>query len=152
MILWNSEHYFQETKHYYSTELIEPLKRFTNGTWKSRFDGYLTCIYDRQTARFADGGSTHIKDVEVVVNEVLDDLHLVLSFAVRLEETGREQQGEVLGAHLVEISTLLNPGSETEPLTFRKTAVTLNWCCIRLPYLLYHALLLVWCTIQYLLT
>lgn len=52
---------------------------------------------------------THIEDIQVVVNQVLDDLHLVLSFPVSLEQTGSKQQRQVLGAHLVQTSTLLDP-------------------------------------------
>lgn len=55
---------------------------------------------------------THIKDVQVVVYQILHDLHLVLSFPVGLEQTGSEQQRQVLGAHLVQISTLLDPERE----------------------------------------
>lgn len=55
------------------------------------------------------GGAAHIKDVEVVVNQVLHDLHLMLSLAVRLKEAGSEEQCQVLGTHLVQVGTLLNP-------------------------------------------
>lgn len=52
----------------------------------------------------------YIKDVEVVVNQVLHDLHLVLSLAIRLEEAGSKEQRQVLGTHLVQVGTLLDPG------------------------------------------
>lgn len=52
---------------------------------------------------------THIEDVQVVVYQILDYLHLMLSFPVSLEQTGSEQQRQVFRAHLVQISTLLDP-------------------------------------------
>lgn len=57
------------------------------------------------------GGASaaYIKDVEVVVNQVLHDLHLVLSLAVRLEEARCKEQCQVLGTHLVQVGTLLDP-------------------------------------------
>lgn len=56
------------------------------------------------------GGAAHIKNMEVVVNQVLHDLHLMLSLAVRLEEAGSEEQCQVLGTHLVQVGTFLDPG------------------------------------------
>lgn len=53
---------------------------------------------------------THIEDIKVVVDEVLDDLHLVFPFAVCLEEARGEEQRQVLGAHLIQVGTLLDPG------------------------------------------
>lgn len=55
------------------------------------------------------GGGAHIKDVEVVVNQVLHDLHLMLSLTVCLKKAGSEEQCQVLGTHLVQVGTLLNP-------------------------------------------
>ena len=36
----------------------------------------------------------------------------MLSFSIGLEKARSKQQGQVLGAHLVQISTLLDPGAE----------------------------------------
>lgn len=55
---------------------------------------------------------THIEDEQVVVNQVLHDLHLMLPFPVRLEQAGSKQQRQVLGAHLVQVGTLLDPDRE----------------------------------------
>lgn len=44
-----------------------------------------------------------------MVDQVLHDLHLVLSFAVGLEEAGSEEQRQVLSAHLVQVGALLDP-------------------------------------------
>lgn len=52
---------------------------------------------------------THVKDKQVVVDQVLHDLHLVLPFPISLEQTGSKQQRQVLGAHLVQVGTLLDP-------------------------------------------
>lgn len=53
--------------------------------------------------------STHIKDIEIVVNEVFYNLHFMLSFPVCLKEAWGKQQRQVLRAHLVQVSTLLYP-------------------------------------------
>lgn len=50
-----------------------------------------------------------------MVDQVLHDLHLVLSLAVGLEEAGSEEQRQVLSAHLVQVSTLLDPEGDTGP-------------------------------------
>lgn len=55
---------------------------------------------------------THIKDEQVVVNQILHDLHLMLPFPVSLEQAGSKQQRQVLGAHLVQVGTLLDPDGE----------------------------------------
>lgn len=52
---------------------------------------------------------THIEDIQVVVYQILDNLHLMLSFPISLEQTGSEQQRQVFRAHLVQVSTLLDP-------------------------------------------
>lgn len=36
--------------------------------------------------------TAHVEDGDVVVNEVFHHLHLVLAFAISLEEAGREEQ------------------------------------------------------------
>ena len=61
-----------------------------------------------------DGRSefTHLKDVQVVVYQVLHNLHLVLTFPIRLEQARSEQQRQVLGAHLVQAGTLLDPDKD----------------------------------------
>lgn len=56
----------------------------------------------------------HIEDADVVVNEVFHHLHLVLAFAVGLEEAGCEEQRQVLGGHLVEVCAFLHPGAGSE--------------------------------------
>ena len=70
----------------------------------------------RHRFRFQDKeeGRTHIEDVQVVVDQILHDLHLVLALPVGLEQAGGEQQRQVLGAHLVQIGTLLDPGTGSE--------------------------------------
>lgn len=68
---------------------------------------------------------THIKDVQVVVYQILYDLHLVFPFPVSLKQTGSEQQRQVLGAHLVQIGTLLDPEREKQQvLPLHSTAST----------------------------
>lgn len=53
--------------------------------------------------------STHIKDIEIVVNEVFYNLHFMLSFSICLKEAWGKQQRKVLCAHLIQVSTLLYP-------------------------------------------
>lgn len=62
-------------------------------------------------ARRGDLQGAHIEDADVVVNEVFHHLHLVLAFAIGLEEAGCEEQRQVLGGHLVEVCAFLHPGA-----------------------------------------
>lgn len=50
-----------------------------------------------------------------MVNQILHDLYLVLSLAIRLEEARSKEQSQVLGTHLVQVGTLLNPEGNKEP-------------------------------------
>lgn len=87
---------------------------------QSSFTSYVTKENDSTSTQTC----THIKDVQVVVYQILYDLHLVFSFPVSLEETGSEQQRQVLSAHLVQICTLLD--SETEEGSHIITSATNN--------------------------
>lgn len=58
--------------------------------------------------------STYIKYIQIVINEVFNDFDLMFSFSVSLKQAGCKQQGQVLSAHLIEISTLLYSKKEEE--------------------------------------
>lgn len=58
--------------------------------------------------------STYIKYIQIVINEVFYDFDLMLSFSISLKQAGSKQQGQVLSAHLIQISTLLYPKREKE--------------------------------------
>lgn len=57
---------------------------------------------------------TYIKYVQVVIDEVFYDFDLMFPFPISLKQAGSEQQGQVLSAHLIEISTLLHPKREED--------------------------------------
>lgn len=53
----------------------------------------------------------YIENADVVVYQVFHHFDLMLTFAICLEEAGSKKQRQVLGTHLIEVSTSLHPGS-----------------------------------------
>lgn len=51
---------------------------------------------------------THIEDVNITANEIFHHLDLMSPLAICLEEAGCKEESQVLGAHLVQVSTFLD--------------------------------------------
>lgn len=65
---------------------------------------------------------THIKDIQIVVDQVLHNLHLMFTLPICLEKTGGKEQRQVLGAHLVQVCALLHSEANKQKQLLLKTS------------------------------